>query len=155
MFLLLSNNPQSWALWMWLLATDTLLGWGIWLRTKARHRYRLTPMEWQIFHIWIAATLGEFVVFGLHCPLGEPVDPNRVIQFYSMWAVMRAVVFFIEGHLFWKRLRLVSVTFLVAAIVMPWLGLYAALLYGFLTGGWFFWHSLHVPAGTRGEPANR
>ncbi len=137
MFLLLSNNAPGWSLWACLLLCDTLLGWSIWVSNGVRKGFRLSPMERDVLHLWIAGTTGEFLLFTLHCPLFGPADPQQVVGFYATWAVTRAMLFFIEGHLFWPPLRVVSAVYVVAVLVMPWIGLYAALLYGFLTGGWF------------------
>lgn len=153
MFLLLLNGAPWWALWACLLGCDTLLGWAIWLGTWSRRRYRLTSMERDILYLWGAVTAGEVLLFALHCPLFSQTDPQSVVRFYATWAVMRAVLFFIEGHLFWRGLRIISIAYLVAAVVMPWLGLYAALVYGFITGGWFFVHSFRKDSQTTEQEA--
>ncbi len=142
MFLLLANHAPGWVLWLWLLSTDTLMGWTIWTVAQKRSGFRLSTLEWDVLHLWAAATAGEVLLFALHCPLFSPADPEAIVRFYATWAIMRAVLFFVEGHLFWPRLRVVSIIYAIVAVVLPWVGLFASLVYGLLTGGFFLWLSL-------------
>lgn len=140
-FALLWNGAPGWALWCWVLLADTALGWAIWVTSFLRRGEKLTLLEWDTLHLWIATTTGEVFLFALFCPLFGPADPHAVVQFYAAWAVMRAVLFYVEGHLFWPRLRLLSTAYVVTALVAPRIDLWAALLHGCVTCAGFMWMS--------------
>jgi serine/threonine-protein kinase len=164
MFFLAGLHPAGVLLWLWFLALDTCAGFLIW-RQLLFGRHGLTPMEQLVAQFWLGADLAAVILFALFCPLLGEAEPESIGQFYAAYAVLRGLVFFIEGRTCWGRLYLVSLVFFAAAILMGMLPRHAPLLYAPLYSGWFLWHSGGAypvrrtrprarQAGRRGSPTN-
>jgi serine/threonine protein kinase len=151
MFLLVGLHPVGVWLWLWFLALDTGAGFLIWRRLLfGAHDH--SPMEQLVAQFWVGADLAAVVLFSVFCPLLGKADAESIGRFYAAYAVLRGLIFFIEGRTCWGRCYLVSLSFFAAAILMGIVPRYAPLLYALLYSGWFIWHAFTGRGGAPGVP---
>jgi serine/threonine-protein kinase len=139
MFALTLLRPAGMWLWLWFLLTDMALGWLVWWPLQLRRR--LSSMEQNLVQLWSAVDVAVVVLLALFCPFLEPATPEAVARFYMAYAVLRGLIYVIEGRMCWGRLYLVGPVFYAVAVVMRFLPEYAPLLHGATYSSWFIWLS--------------
>src|SRR5262249_38729975 len=144
MFFLAGLHPAGVWLWLWFLALDTGAGFLIW-RQLLFGGDGLSRMEQLVAQFWVGADLAAVVLFSMFCPFLGTACSESIGRFYAAYAVVRGLIFFIEGRTCWGRLYLVSLGFVAAALLMGVVPRFAPLLYAPLYSGWFIWHAFSLP----------
>jgi serine/threonine protein kinase len=139
--LLWAGQPGQ-VLWLWLVLTSYAFTWALWGRAAVGRT--LSPLERDVMQLWVGGDIAEVIVFGLCCPLWGPAPADEVLRCYPIWAVVRGLTFFTEGHFCWGHFYLVGVLYFVAAVLLAWAGWWSPLAYGLFNSAVFVWLSFQA-----------
>ncbi|MFO0879804.1 MAG: serine/threonine-protein kinase [Gemmataceae bacterium] len=138
-FWLVWQRTAGWQLWLWLLCLDTMTGWLIY--SPGMLRRRLSAMEQQVAQMWLGADFAAVTLLLVFCPPWQQADPVAAGRFYAAYAVVRGLIFVVEGRVCWGRLYFTGFAFFAAAVGMSLVPEVAPLVHGAAYSGWILWLS--------------
>jgi hypothetical protein len=112
-------------------------------------------MERTVTQLWVGADLAAVVLLALFCPFVAGASPEEIGRFYAAYAVLRGLVFLVEGGVCWGRLYLAGLAFWAAAVVMRLVPAYAPLIHAATYSGCSVWMSFQDWRGQPVAPVRR